>query len=443
VTPAGGGTLGEDGSTVTYTEAPPLDRAVDQRSLRYMLKVYGGFRGGSLKILVSSFLSAIGGGMSWFVLILYINELFPQLGNTGLVFSISGWTATFVLIPGGVLVDRYDHRTTLAFALMLGAVSMAMFSIAETLLVIFAAQILNGASMAINRPAYQALMTEKTSDVRRKYLFSMQSFVSMLGVAVASTMAGGWTLAARAWFDMDLLSAYRIMFLVAALAQTVAVTISITIRPGEEDREQEDERLTSPVDETEDPSVARKRSLRFIAKFSTPMALIGFGAGFVVPFFQIYYLLKFDVDVSQVAWLFAATQLAMGLSFFLVPNLAERRGSVGAVVVTQGIAIANLAAIPFAPMFIIAAPFHLFRMALMNASTPIQNSLMMGAVRPEDRGKATAIAQVAFTATNSIGITFTGFIMERNLDAPFAIAVSFYCVALVLFWYWFRKVGEM
>jgi predicted MFS family arabinose efflux permease len=127
-----------------------------------------------------------------------------------------------------------------------------------------------------------------------------------------------------------------------------------------------------------------------------------------------------------------------------VPNLAERRGSVGAVVATQGVAVANLAAIPFAPTFLVAAPFHLVRMSLMNASTPIQNSLMMGAVRPQDRGKATAIAQFIWNSTNSIGMMFSGYIMEGiGLDVPFIIAVSFYSVAVGMFWFWFRKVSEM
>jgi predicted MFS family arabinose efflux permease len=128
----------------------------------------------------------------------------------------------------------------------------------------------------------------------------------------------------------------------------------------------------------------------------------------------------------------------------LIPNLAERRGSVGAVIATQGVAVANLAAIPFAPTFLIAAPFHLVRMSLMNASTPIQNSLMMGAVRQEDRGKATAIAQFLWNVTNSVGMVFSGYLMEsRGLDFPFIIAVSFYSVAVFIFWFWFRKVQEM
>jgi len=416
----------------------------DERSLRYMLGVYFSFKGGSLKLLGVSFLSAIGGGMSWFVLILYIYELFPHLTNVTVIFSVSSWVSVFLFFPGGMLVDRFEHRRVLAFSLLLGASAMVVFAIAEFLWMIILGQVLNGMMMSLNRPVIQAMMTEKTSDRRRKYLFSMQSMVSMLGVAIASTMAGIWSIAAASWFGFDLETSYRYMFLAAAVANVVALFAALTIRTGEEGRESKAEVLPSLVDDQVDDAEARRRGLKFIVRFSVPMMMIGFGAGFVVPFFQLYYRLKFDVEISEIAWLFAATQIAMALSFLLVPNLAERKGTPRTILATQGAAVVNLAIIPFAPMFIIAAPFHLMRMALMNASTPIQNSLMMGAVRPIDRGKAAAVGGIMWTVTNSASQTMAGYVMDTyGLDAPFIIAITFYSFAVFLFWYWFRNVGEM
>lgn len=416
----------------------------EEKSLRFMLSVYFSFRGGALRLLSVSFLSAIGGGMSWFVLILYIYVLFPNLTNVTVIFSVSSWVSAFLFFPGGMLVDRFEHRRVLAFSILLGASAMVVFAISQVLWMIILGQALNGMMQSINRPVVQAMMTEKISDRRRKYLFSMQSVVAMIGVAIASSMAGVWTIAAQNWFDMDLETAYRYMFLAAAVANVVAMFVALTIRSGEEGRESKAEKLPSLVDDDVDDDEARRRGLKFIVKFSVPMMMIGFGAGFVVPFFQLYYFVKFDVEISEIAWLFAATQLAMALSFLLIPNLAERKGTPRAIVATQGFAVVNLAIIPFAPTFYIAAPFHLMRMSLMNASTPIQGSLMMGAVRPVDRGKAAAIGAIMWTVTNSLSQTLAGWVMDTyGLDAPFIIAITFYSSAVFLFWYWFRNVGEM
>ncbi|UCC92758.1 MAG: MFS transporter [Thermoplasmata archaeon] len=442
--PASGGPAVEGEGSLDELAQAIDEQERDERSLRFMLKVYFSFRGGALKLLAASFLSAIGGGMSWFVLILYIYELFPHLTNVTVIFSISSWVSAFLFFPGGLLVDRFERRRVLAFSLLLGASAMVVFAISQFLWMIVLGQVLNGMMMSINRPVIQAMMTEKTSDRRRKYLFSMQSVVAMFGVAIASSLAGVWTIAADAWFGFDLETSYRYMFLAAAVANIVAMFVALTIRAGEEGRESKAEELPSLVDAEVDDAEARRKGLIFIVKFSIPMMMIGFGAGFVVPFFQLYYKLKFDVEVAEIAWLFAATQIAMALSFLLIPNLAERKGTPRAIIATQGFAVVNLAIIPFAPTFYLAAPFHLMRMALMNASTPIQSSLMMGAVRPVDRGKAAAIGAIMWTVTNSLSQTLAGWVMDTyGLDAPFIIAITFYSSAVVLFWYFFRNVDEM
>lgn len=413
------------------------------RSFKSLLSIYMGFRGGARQLLVASFLMSLSGGMTNFVLILFIFELAPNLAYVGIVMSVSAWTAVIVFLPGGILVDRIDRRVTLAFSLMLSALGMASFTIASDLRFIVLGQVFLGASGAVAFPTMTALMSEKTSDKRRKYLFSMQSFVNMMGVAIATGLAGALSVIGHDWFNMTQESTFRLMFVISAMGQVGSILLTLALRPGEEGRENKEEQLTSFPEGEHDTPEASRRSLRFVIKYYTPMTIIGFGAGWVIPFFQLYYMLKFDVDVSQIAWLFAATQVSMGLSFFFIPALAERRGSAGTVMGTWAAATVTLAAIPFAPVFLYAAPLHLGRMALMNASTPISDSLMMGGVRPQDRGKAAGVSRFMWTTVNAIGQTFTGYLMARNPDLPFAITVSCYAVAIVLFWYWFRKIKEM
>jgi MFS family permease len=407
------------------------------------MSIYMGFRGGARQLLVASFLMSLAGGMTSFVLILFMYELTTDLGLLGRLVSLSTWTAVVFFIPGGLLVDRLDRRVTLALSLLFSAAGMGVFSVAQDLTLIVVGQILLGIAFSISFPTLTALMSEKTSDVRRKYLFSMQSFVNMMGVAIATIMAGILTVVLQSAFSMSLEATYRLMFVISAAGMVCSIVIALRLRPGEEDRENKAEALSSMFEAEGDSKETSRKSLLFVVKYYTPMTIIGFGAGWVIPFFQLYYLLKFHVDVADIAWLFAATQVSMGLSFFLIPALAERRGSVGAVTGTWGAATATLAAIPLAPTFLMAAPLHLVRMALMNASSPISDSLMMGVVRARDRGKAAGLTRFMWTAMNGIGMTFAGDLMAKNLDLPFVITVSCYIVATILFWKWFRKLGEM
>ncbi len=413
------------------------------RDFKHLLSIYMAFRGGARQLLVASFLMSLAGGMTGFVLILFMYELTTDLPLLGRLVSLSTWTSVVFFIPGGLLVDRYDRRTTLALSLLLSAAGMAVFSVARDLTLIVVGQILLGIAFSVSFPTLTALMSEKTSDVRRKYLFSMQSFVNMMGVAIATVMAGILTVVLQDVFSMSLEATYRLIFVISAGGQVCSIVVALKLRPGEEDRENKAEELPPMFAAEGDSETTSRKSLLFVAKYYTPMTIIGFGAGWVIPFFQLYYLLKFHVDVADIAWLFAATQVSMGMSFFLIPALAERRGSVGTVTGTWGAATVTLAAIPLAPTFLTAAPLHLVRMALMNASSPISDSLMMGAVRPRDRGKAAGLTRFMWTAMNGVGQTFTGDLMAKNLDLPFVITVSCYIVATILFWKWFRKLGEM
>ena len=435
---------GGDAPVAPVPPEPPGLSIPGVRDFKHLLSIYTGFKGGARRLLIASFLMSLAGGMTGFVLILFMYEIAPNLAYVGVVTSVSAWTAVFVFLPGGVLVDRWDRRKTLALSLLLSATGMALFAVSRDLTLIVLGQVFLGAASAISFPTLTALMSEKTSDRRRKYLFSMQSFVNMMGVAIATVLAGVLSILCQQYLGFSLEGTYRLMFVLSAAGQAGSILLALSIRPGEEGREDPDEALPSPfADEPDTPETSRK-TLMFVIKYYTPMTVIGFGAGWVIPFFQLYYKLKFGVEVSDIAWLFAATQLSMGLSFFFIPALAERRGSVWAVVGTWTAATATLAAIPLAPTFVAAAPLHLVRMALMNASSPISDSLMMGAVRPKDRGKAAGISRFMWMSVNAIGQTFTGYIMQEiNLDLPFVITVSCYIVAIILFWHWFRRIKEM
>jgi len=438
VTPVGG-----DAPVAPVPSEPPGWAFPGVRSFKSLLSIYMGFRGGARQLLVASFLMSLSGGMTGFVLILFIYEVAPDLAAVGIVMSVSAWTSVIVFLPGGVFVDRVDRRVTLAFALMLSALGMVSFTLASDIKLVIVGQVLLGAAGAVSFPTITALMSEKTSDKRRKYLFSMQSFVNMIAVAIATGLAGALSVIGHDWFHLTQESTFRLMFIISAMGQVGSILITLTLRSGEEGRENLEEMLTTYPKDEPDSSEASRKSLRFVIKYYTPMTIIGFGAGWVIPFFQLYYILKFNVDVSQIAWLFAATQVSMGLSFFFIPALAERRGSAGTVMGTWAAATVTLAAIPFAPIFLYAAPLHLVRMALMNASTPISDSLMMGGVRPQDRGKAAGTSRFMWMSVNAIGQTFTGYLMAIDPDLPFIITVSCYIVATILFWYWFRTIKEM
>jgi MFS family permease len=179
-----------------------------------------------------------------------------------------------------------------------------------------------------------------------------------------------------------------------------------------------------------------------IGLFAITSILIGFGAGLVIPWFQVYFRLKFDASYSNIGYVFALQQFVLALSILLMPKIADRTGSVNTIVITQGLAIIVLVLIPSSPLFALAAVLFVVRAVLMNIAGPIQGAFMMGIICEEDRASATAINSLCWTGAWSLGTVVAGYVMEWNIDAPFIITAAFYTAYSVLFYLFFKDIKE-
>ncbi len=101
-------------------------------------------------------------------------------------------------------------------------------------------------------------------------------------------------------------------------------------------------------------------------KFSVPGLLIGFGAGLIVPYFNIFFAERFALADQQLGFLFSAASFIMAISSVALPYLAEKLGGkIHAVVVMQTSSILFLLGVGFSPYLWVAVGSFLMRWALM------------------------------------------------------------------------------
>src|SRR5436309_2386136 len=107
-----------------------------------------------------------------------------------------------------------------------------------------------------------------------------------------------------------------------------------------------------------------------------------------------------------------------------------------------GAATAFLFSLAFLIDPIAAAGFYIVRAALMNMSSPIMDSFLMGIVEPEQRGLASAVNSIIWRLPNSITTVFGGILMqEGHYDLPIFLATAFYAAFVAGFFATFRKVA--
>jgi hypothetical protein len=89
----------------------------------------------------------------------------------------------------------------------------------------------------------------------------------------------------------------------------------------------------------------------------------------------------------------------------------------------------------------VAVGFYVVRAALMNMSSPIGDSFLMGIIVPEQRGLASAVNSIIWRLPNSITTVVGGILMGLGLlDLPIFLAVGFYLVSISLFYAVFHNV---
>jgi len=190
---------------------------------------------------------------------------------------------------------------------------------------------------------------------------------------------------------------------------------------------------------------ARPRNMEWgpLLKFSGINGLIGLGAGFFIPLVATWLLLKFSVQDTWSGPVLALANLTIGVAAVVSAPLARRYGPVRAIVLVQGLSTFFLLGLAFLVDPLAAVAFYVVRAALMNMSSPIGDSFLMGIIAPEQRGLASAVNSIIWRLPNSITTIIGGMIMVAGLfdyNFPIFLATAFYATSITLFYTVFRNV---
>lgn len=417
---------------------------------------YRGFELDAKRAVFAATLNSTSRSFSGFILVLYLASLGYGLGEIGLITSIGMWLGAATLLPSGRLADRLGRSRAMACSVCLATVGMLVYMASNSFATFALASATIGVADSIYGPAYSALLSNKVSDKRRNYLFGAERFSTMVGATSAIFVAG---------FVPDVLNAFgyglglgfRIVFAISIVVLLMEIPfLTKIVDPRDEiatldggTSETAEVRSSSEIAEVKTSNVAIEPakkfwpldadSTKYVVKYAFANGLIAFGAGFVIPFMQLYFMIRFDAPMALIAMVFSITSVLMALSYLFVPKLAERIGSIRTIVFTQGISIFMLVAIPLAyPYFALASLFYLVRTVLMNASSPIGTSYIMGCVKKGERAFAASIFSLSWTLSNGLSPPISGWIMATyNMDIPFYICAAFYAIACGAYYVFF------
>ena len=166
------------------------------------------------------------------------------------------------------------------------------------------------------------------------------------------------------------------------------------------------------------------------------------GGGLVTTGFLSYYFAeRYHVSVVGLGWLFFAVSVVQAVSVAAAPLLARRFGLIATMVGTHLPSNLLLAAVAFAPTFLIAAVLLLARTTLSQMDVPTRQALVMTVVTPGERTAAAAVTNAARYTVRPVGPLIAGLVQQLALGAPLVVAGVVKAGYDVTLWGWARYLG--
>lgn len=393
----------------------------------YVARVRG-FNTNARWYLVYTFMSGVGFGIYGLFYNLYILSLGHSPAFLGLLLALPLVVVTVLAVPAGMLGRRIGYRNTLLLGTVVLTLSLIGACAAPSAagLITFALGL--GVMQALLDVSNAPFVAENSRPSERTHLFSVQFAVRLFASFFGSLGAGllPAQLARLLRVGAESPTAYRATLLLSAALFLLALLPLLRVR-----------RPLAPRNEDEAPSrpIGRlsRAEIAVLTKLFVPQAVIGIGAGALVPFLNVFFKVRFGVSDSLLGVLFALQAIAMGLATLAGTAVAARLGRVRAVVLTQVLSIPFLAILGFVPFLPLASVGFLARAALMNMGSPLYSAFAMDQVDEKRRGTANALLVMSAQGSRALSSWAGGLLQQGPGFSPiYALTITCYLAASAL-----------
>jgi MFS family permease len=391
-----------------------------------MLEELKSFNRNTHLFLLSTSIYYLGAGIFFLVFNIYIVEgLHYSKYFLGLLLSASSFSSAIFALPAGIIGDRIGRKRCLLTGMTIIALSMGFLTHVTSQPVLIAANGLLGLGNTMAFVSFAPFMMENTSPRERVHLFSVNGALLTAGYTAGAYIGGELP----SILSLPQPEQLRITLLIAVVFSAGAVFPLLW--------------LTEKKKSTVSPLFSRHaiKSSALMGKFLFNQIIIGVGAGLIVPFFNIFFVIQFDMSMKLVGVIFALGNIATGIATFLAASVASRFGKVRSIVITQILSLPFLLMIAYSNRIPLVTMGFIARSALMNMGGPIASAFMMEQVREEERATINGIVSAGWHGSWAMSNIIAGALMDRGLyHIPFLITCCLYGISSGLYYHFFASL---
>jgi MFS family permease len=388
--------------------------------------------------LAATVLMGLSNGIWGVIFYLYLNlaTVGYQPDFIGNVFTASALATGFVALPAGLLCERTGPKRAILIGSTANFISLIqIFALQPTILLV--TSLGSGLIATIGWVASAPFMAENSRPEERTYLFSFDWSLMIIISVVGGYLGGLLPDVFNRFLSLPTGTAgaadgYRLALVVSvalALAATVPILLTTEVR------------VTQRQKTADLLNLRNIQSHRTILKFMIPTGIVGFGAGFIVPLFNLFFKLKLAATTEQIGIISALSSVTLALSTLAAPVLASSLGKVKSISLCQYLSMPFIMLVTLSPNLPMAAAAYISRNALMNMAGPLTTSFQMELVTEKERSTTNGLMVMADNIPRAVTASISGEMMTgSDFLTPFLVTTVTYFVASSLFFTFFRKM---
>jgi MFS family permease len=396
-----------------------------------LFKSYSGLPQESKYLIYSAALPFVAYGMFYTDIAFFLTSVQGlSIPVMGLIITVMGLSTFIASIPLGAAADKYGRKRLYIIGNIMASLIIAVFALTTNIAILLVAAVAEGISEAAFAASANALLAEKAEEKRRTSAYSLFGFVQSIAFGIGSLIIPAIMLFESIGFNNK--EGHILLFIILAILSLGSTLFMLGVsEPKRGKRHGVGWRNLLPHQST-DPL------LRYIFASS----LVAVGAGLVVPLMSAWLGLQYGISDTISGPILGLSALVTGVATLAGPWIAKKVGIVKAITVTQGVSTLFMFATPFAPSFISAGLTYTLRSFLINMSTPLEQSMIMGIVVEDERGAASGINSALWSLPNALSTFVGAYLLSLGLlAAPFILSGIIYLVSIILFWYLFRNIN--
>lgn len=387
--------------------------------------------------IVSTVLQGLGSGIWGVIFYLYLKlpEVGFQPNFIGNLFTVSGLATGLVALPAGLIIERLGTKRALIIGLTSNNANLVQIVMLQPS-VLLLASLVSGLIGTIGWVASAPFIMENSTSEERTYVFSV-NWAIMIVMSVVGSYVGGFmpdlfnTFLGLNTGTNASVTGYRAALMISMVLVLIAVIPILLIRENKKHGAQKMSELSA---------LRNIKSHRTILKFLIPVGIIGFGAGFIVPLFNLFFSLKFNASTEEIGILTAFGNATLVAGTLLAPALSRKLGKVRSIALCEFLSMPFIMLMTIVPNFALAGAAYVSRNTLMNMAGPISSTFQMEKVTETERATTNGLIVMADNIPRSITASVSGEMMTlSDFYTPFLATTIAYFIASSLFFIFFRK----